>query len=422
VLEEGEHVLWVAPGQQSPTFFESVGLGWWFYHLHRTALVLTDRRLVEILLDSRGKRPQTRIRSWAWSGLKKLKDRFGTLKVVPEGGRAASWRIRMRGDRKILKLLRPKIEEKVPRTSGVTDAHRWWCPECGAPNEPSPDACGSCGAGFRTQGMATVLSLAFPGGGLFYAGRPVFGTLDLIGELMLFMVVALALTVSASIAEGASAAAFGLVLLFLTKVESVHVSRVLVRRTIPESEGRRSVWKKVGAAGGALSGLGIVGALAATGVLATPLVNDLTFADTEGEWAETRSAKEFLADEGDQRSQWVHADGTTVYVSAYPLGVGESWSEFRDEYLSLMKVDGVEPTMIDENLPEGFTGFRCFVPIEGFDGEEYVSVNYMFYDADSTAIHHVYTFVEPEWLEAAAHELDDLVNTASWIPAVDPTL
>jgi len=87
-----------------------------------------------------------------------------------------------------------------------------------------------------------------------------------------------------------------------------------------------------------------------------------------------------------------------------------------------MKVDGVEPTMIDEALPEGFTGFRCFVPIEAFDGEDFVSVNYMFYDADSTAVHHVYTFVEPEWLEAAAYEMDDLVSTASWIPAVDPTL
>jgi hypothetical protein len=87
-----------------------------------------------------------------------------------------------------------------------------------------------------------------------------------------------------------------------------------------------------------------------------------------------------------------------------------------------MKVDGVEPTMIDEALPESFTGFRCFIPIEAFDGENFVLVNYMFYDADSTAVHHVYTFVKPEWLEAAAYELDDLVSTASWIPAVDPTL
>lgn len=422
VLEEGEHVLWVAPAQQSPTLFESIGLGWWFYHLHRTALVLTDRRLVEILLDSRGKRAETRIRSWAWCGLKKMKYRFGTLKVIPEGGRAASWRIRMRGDRKVLKSLLSKIEGKVPKISGVTDAHRWLCPECGASNEPAPDACSGCRTGFRTQRLATVLSLAFPGGGLFYVGRPVFATLDLIGETLLFLVVALALTVSSSVAEGVSAASFGVFLLFLTKLESVHLSRVLVRRTIPENEGRRSLWTKLGAAGGALSGVAIVGALAVTGLLATPLVNDLTFADSAGAWVETRAEEEFLADEGDQRSQWVHPNGTTVYVSAYPLGVGESWSDFRDEYLSLMKIDGAEPTMIDEDLPEGFRGFRCYVPIEAFDGEEFVSVNYMFYDSDSTAVHHVYTFVEPEWLEAAAYELDDLVNTASWIPAVDPTL
>ena len=80
-----------------------------------------------------------------------------------------------------------------------------------------------------------MLSLAFPGGGLFYAGRPVFATLDLIGETMLFLVVALALTVSSNVAEGISAASFGVFLLFLTKLESVHLSRVLVRRTIPEN-------------------------------------------------------------------------------------------------------------------------------------------------------------------------------------------
>jgi hypothetical protein len=111
-----------------------------------------------------------------------------------------------------------------------------------------------------------------------------------------------------------------------------------------------------------------------------------------------------------------------VFVAAYTLGVGESWSGFRGEYVAIMRRDGFEPSLVDENVPAGFDGFRCFVPVEGADGEPYVALNYMFYDESSTAVHHVYTFAEPEWLELTARELDELVSSVTWIPAVDPTL
>ncbi len=162
-------------------------------------------------------------------------------------------------------------------------------------------------------------------------------------------------------------------------------------------------------------------AAAASCGLETSLRQDLNF-DEVGSWMGTRTTDQFIVEDTDHRSQWTHEDGTTGFVAAYPLGVGESWSDFRSEYVAIMRQDGFEPSLVDETLPPGFEGFRCFVSIEDADGEPYVALNYMFYDESSTAVHHVYTFVEPAWLEATVHELDNLVSSASWIPAIDPTL
>ncbi|HXV76309.1 MAG TPA: hypothetical protein VD788_08315 [Candidatus Polarisedimenticolaceae bacterium] len=420
-LEDGERVVYVAPANQRPGLFESIGLGVWFYHLHRTALVFTDRRLVEVLLEGTRNRPATRIRSWAWSGLSRVKFGFGALKLKPDAGRAASWRISLRPDRKVIKKLLLNIRAKVVHVQGVENAHRWLCPTCGAANPPSPPSCGGCRTAFRTPGVATALSLALPGGGLFYAGRPVLGTLDLLGELMLFGIVALSLAAAPGIAEGVAAAAVGLLLLVLTKVESVHLSRMLVRRTVPETGDRRRTWKRIGVGGAIASSLAVIGAVALTGALAGSLVRDLEFGEGE-RWTGTRAAGEFLAYDVDQRSQWTSGDGSAVFVAAHPLGIGEEWASFRESYVATIEQDGLEPILLDDEVPTGFAGFRCYVPVEDDDGQPYYSLNYMLYDDESTAVHHVYTFVEPERFELRARELSDLVQTATWIDAVEPTL
>ncbi len=108
----------------------------------RAALVLTDRRVVEIMLR-KPDRADTRTCSYSWGQVQDLKFKLGTLTLKPAEGRTQKWKIQERGDRKLLKLLVPKIiEQLVP---GDIHAPRpvplWHCPECGAATPKCPDEC-----------------------------------------------------------------------------------------------------------------------------------------------------------------------------------------------------------------------------------------------------------------------------------------
>src|SRR5258706_3269193 len=94
----------------------------------------------------------------------------GRLMVTPSQGKKQSWRLRMRGDKKLVKLLLPKLQARLlPEGSAQAQGlPLWHCPQCGAAVTPHPDSCASCRAIFRSSRMATLLSLAFPGAGLLY--------------------------------------------------------------------------------------------------------------------------------------------------------------------------------------------------------------------------------------------------------------
>ncbi|HSN53472.1 MAG TPA: hypothetical protein VLT32_02315, partial [Candidatus Sulfomarinibacteraceae bacterium] len=101
VLDVDETVLHVAPAVHNPRFLEVLGLGMWYVLFFRVALVVTDRRLVEVML----RKPHladTCIRSYTWGQVKSLTLRWGGLTLKPAQGRSQKWAISERGDRKLL--------------------------------------------------------------------------------------------------------------------------------------------------------------------------------------------------------------------------------------------------------------------------------------------------------------------------------
>ena len=98
LLGPDEHVLHVAPAMERVSLLHQLGLGWWLAsRYHQVALVFTDRRLIEILLDFRGQKPATRTRSWPWRELAASKISWQGLVLKPSSAKGA-WTISVRGD------------------------------------------------------------------------------------------------------------------------------------------------------------------------------------------------------------------------------------------------------------------------------------------------------------------------------------
>jgi hypothetical protein len=423
ILAEGEQVVYLLPAQQQPRLLELFGLGFWFIHLHHVALLLTDHRLIEILMDLRGNTPSTRIRSYPWGGARSLKLRLGKLTVTTISGEKQAWRLRVRADRKVLKQLVPKIEKRISELTGTvpeSEAHYWHCPSCGNRVAPNPGSCGHCGTRFRTPKMATVLSLAFPGAGLFYAQRPVLGTLDLIGEVVLFLGLLTMVMVSSGPEQSAISLAFGGLLIFLTKLESIHVSGILVRRTRAVTERAEGAWKKLAYGGGVLSVAALALAVAATGSMSLSLSRDLEFDAEDLGWRGTRTASEFNAnDDGTQRSQWYNAQtDLEVAVSAF---IQDPWMDlegFRGDYLTFLTEGGDNLTMVDDALPGRLSGFCSILSYEAF---EWTELSCIVWDEESNAVHQVLTSVPAEMHDETLTAVRALMKRATWIPAIEPT-
>jgi len=421
VLEPGEHILHVAPATGNVSLLQYLGMGWLAFCYNQTALVLTDRRLLEVLLDFRAGRPEERIRSYPWCTLSRLRYRFGSLTLKPLNGKAATWNLRMRGDRKLVKQLVPRIEEQLMSgdAAGQGVPPILHCPACAAPVEAKPAQCRSCNALFRSPGLAALLSLAFPGAGLLYAGHPVLAFLDFLGEAMLFGMLALMLMSAADGIEVAAMIFTGMFLFTFAKLESLHVGHFLVRRVRTESAVRRDRWRRLVGPGGAISVLALVGALAVAGHSAAVVDRDLDFPAAGPAWVEARDPLEWemFEDDPDLRSQWIHDDGWNVSVFAYPLGPREGMGDFRSEFRGEADVVVRE----DDDLPGIHQGFRIVQEFEDESGEPYAFINYFVYDSAGRDVHQLLSVVPMSESEEGDQQLRRLLEESRWIDVLPPS-
>src|SRR5947209_1667383 len=222
LLQPGEHILHVVYATQIPPFLLSVGLGHFVMAYHQVVLVVTDQRIVEALLNFRASGPGTRLRSYPYRHLGALKLSLGKLTAVPAQGRKQGWRLRTGGDKKLLNLLLPRLQTRL-LAEGAAHAEALplgHCPRCGAGLPSVPESCSACRTRFRSTRVATLLSLAFPGAGLFYLGYPFLALHDFLVESMVF-VVWLALMMGATETEGiVPALLLGGLFFLITKIES----------------------------------------------------------------------------------------------------------------------------------------------------------------------------------------------------------
>lgn len=414
LLEPGETVLYLARAHQIPSLFDQIGFGAYVYAYHTVALVLTDRRVLEVLLEHGGKKLSTRTRSFPWGEAKSVTIGWRGLVVTSHAGKKHRWKVPVRGDRKALALLLPRITERLLGVPALSTAPwpAWHCPACRAVVEPGSGGCDACGAAFKSKRAATWLALAFPGGGLYYAGHPVLGTMDLLGELFAFFVVAMMAIEATSGVDMAAAIGLGLFLFVATKIESIHLSRVLVHRTKPLTESAAGGWRRL-AVGGALASLLAVAALPALrGAAANPIDHDLVFADAAWKGHFDRTTWHRLADEPLGRSEWVHEEGWSLNVLAEPLERGQSFDDFASGIDAERRAEGEAPV---ERVRLGrLDGLRVHRPFTTDDGVEAISLRYYVHDAEGRDLHLVFWNVQRDGYEEAEKVLEAFIATGSF--------
>ena len=82
MLGEQETVLHILPVLHYPRLLEFVGFGVWWTIFFRATLILTDHRIIEILMRD-GSRAGTRVHSYSWGQANAVKFSMATLKLKP---------------------------------------------------------------------------------------------------------------------------------------------------------------------------------------------------------------------------------------------------------------------------------------------------------------------------------------------------
>ena len=424
LLQPDEHILHVAPAMQNPPALHFATMGVMAFPYHQVMLVLTDRRIIEVLLEVRGKKAATRLRSFPWTSVRALKLSFSNLALTPARGRKQTWKLPLRGDRALLKLLVARLSPRLlERGEGGAEplplAH---CPQCAVVLPPKADSCGACRAAFRSPKLAAALSLAFPGAGLFYAGHPWLAAGDFLGEVPLY-VVFLLLMLQAEPGAVMVAAAIGALFFVLTKLESVHLSHILLAsRTRPEAPVRRSKYRKLALAGGLASLMLVVAAFPLAGAARPVLERDIDISGDDSAWQGSRSPAEWIsfADDSTARSQWTHSNGAVITLFAYPLGMLDAVTEFRAGVRQGFLAQGLTMLKEDEDVPAPFEGFRFILGGETDEGQPLPVVNYYIVDSENRDIHHAMVALidaEPDFADELSR---DLIGHAHWVEATPP--
>ena len=250
ILEPDEAVFYVAQANMLPGGFEQLFLGWHATYLARGVLVLTNRRLLHLLVarDCTWKRS---MRGARWGDIDEAKNKglLGSrLNIAYRDGKKEVYGLMIWNDSKktqlLFEALLPQARSETSPALGMTS----YCPECRAALTPSVYECPNCRLQFKDEKTLLKRALLIPGGGFFYTGHPFLGLLHAITDIVVIIIwvysILVVLGIIQIIIPGEDQVDWGgtiVVLVFVGATLAFHkwmlirVSRRLVRNYIPAS-------------------------------------------------------------------------------------------------------------------------------------------------------------------------------------------
>lgn len=186
MLREGERVYYLTFGS-SAAFWETYFLGWIMYYINRRAIVLTDRRILFLQIDSRNRprelRSQVDLR--AIDAIKRTG--LGNTRLVLRNGKKVVFAGLPRADRKSLEKVVARVRSELPDSSSATSGLEHLCPHCYEAVAGRPARCPHCRKGFKSARKAGLLSLLLPGLGDIYLGHWKFAILEILVAAVLWL-------------------------------------------------------------------------------------------------------------------------------------------------------------------------------------------------------------------------------------------
>jgi hypothetical protein len=193
VLEPDEAILYVARARERLSLVEQFFLGWHaVFASDSILLVLTNRRLLQFRVNSKGKWAQG-VRGVRWGDLKeaKVKGLSGKMLYLTylDGKKESFWQIRG-DDGKKMKLI---VETLLPTATGENTSAQGGvslCPSCFAPLTPEIYECNRCHQIFKNKATLNQRAYLIPGGAYFYTGHWFLGVTAFLGETVLLVLTA----------------------------------------------------------------------------------------------------------------------------------------------------------------------------------------------------------------------------------------
>jgi hypothetical protein len=190
-LTEGETVDFVTWGVDY-SFAEHYFMGIWAQLMNRRAVILTNRRILLIQINSRNKVLQLKSQIRYTAITKLSKSMLGHVGLVLRDKK----KICLTGiPGKDRKQLNDRIAARMEamRAEAPAPGLEHLCPHCGHRVVGLPVRCSKCARDFKSGARAGWLSLAWPGLGDLYLGHRALGVIEMIGAAAAWVFVMLAL-------------------------------------------------------------------------------------------------------------------------------------------------------------------------------------------------------------------------------------
>jgi len=234
-IKENERVLLITTGYSPISTIEKYLIGWLFIYLKRSLFVFTNQRIFHI--------PTTPIYSYRNSIAQIL---YPYCKSIFMNGKSLVVEYTKWGEKEKFIGIAGKEKSKIKQLlktinfeakEGEASKRTHLCPRC--TNELSKDSyvCESCKLKFKTNVVAIIISIIFPGGGYFFTRQYFLGIIFALTEIVLLIYLALSFV---NTLNGADNGIFSLVIyafaiLFEKSISILH-SLDFIKEFIPKQK------------------------------------------------------------------------------------------------------------------------------------------------------------------------------------------
>jgi hypothetical protein len=388
------------------------GLGWAM--TRRVALMFTDRRLVEIGLNSAGRRALGGIRSFPWDTVPEFELDGHLFELRTWADTSFRWFLRDEIDPDTVEKLHSQADLSVStyQPTEVRSVPRHYCTHCCASGVGSAGECGRCGHRTRTARLACALAVAFPGAGHLYAGRPAAAAFRFVFELLVFGALAMVLLGVSDFRDAVATLAIGAVVIGLLKIHGCEVARLLAGRSDMVSATAQTRWRWLVPLGLLPSLVALLLPLTLIGAADEQVSWDLDFLQAGPEWTGQRI--ESGVDGSSLRSRWDHHDGVVAWVFAEPFRPFESGGAARTRIRQDLEGDHsvvqLGPLQVIRSVSSAGTG----------EGRDAVEISLLVIDEEGRDLHTVSAEVAAERADVALDWLESLVGRGVWVPPTEP--